>query len=109
MDYLTEVTPAVMKFFYIRRRQFGIDVYMVGHGLRQLPPKCFSYASWLILFDSSENFIERKKELLKDTFDKILKAQARISKKVEAGNPYYYEIILLDTQIRGSYVAQNKL
>lgn len=108
MAYLTEQTPAMLQYLYIRRRQFGIDLYIVGHGLRQIPPKCFTFASFLVLFNTTENFTTRKKELQPDIYDKIIETQNRIKKKVEAGNPYYYEIILLDPQIKGLYAATNK-
>ncbi|MDX9696477.1 MAG: hypothetical protein RBT49_11865 [Bacteroidales bacterium] len=108
MAYLNEQTPNILQYLYIRRRQFGIDLYIVGHGLRQLPPKCFTFGSWLILFNSVENFQARKNELIPDIYNKVIEAQERISKKVSAGEPYYKEIILLDQQIRGTYVAQTK-
>lgn len=108
MSYLDEQTPSVLQFLYIRRRQRGVDIYIVAHGLRQIPPKAFTFASWLILFNSVENFQMRKKELLPDTFEKIIKAQTEISKKVVQGFPYHYKIILLDQQIKGSYVAAKK-
>lgn len=100
LAYLNEQTPEMLRFLYIRRRQQGIDLYIVTHGLRQVPPKCFSYASYLILFYTVENFALRKKDLYPELFDKIIKTQAEIKKKVEAGDPYYYKIMLIDEQIR---------
>ena len=108
MSYLNEQTPTMMQYLYIRRRQFGIDLFIVAHGLRQLPPKCFTFASWLILFHSIENFHNRKNDILPETFDKIIKAQEKIAKTVSAGNPYYHEIILLDQQIKGLHEANRK-
>ncbi|MBN2776244.1 MAG: hypothetical protein JXR36_01295 [Bacteroidales bacterium] len=108
MAYLNEQTPNMMQYLYIRRRQFGIDLYIVAHGLRQLPPKCFTFASWLILFNSVENFSGRKQELVPELYNKVVDAQDRIRKKVQSGNPYYYEIILMDQQIKGMYVAAQK-
>ena len=99
MAYLNEQTPAMLQYIYIRRRQFGIDVYIVAHGLRQIPPKCFTFASYLILFNTVENFVSRKKDVYPELFDKIVTTQAAIKKKVEAGDPYYYKIILIDEQI----------
>jgi hypothetical protein len=100
MAYLTNQTPEIMRYLYIRRRQFGIDLYIVAHGLRQLPPQVFTFASFLILFNSTENFSYRKRDLQPELFEKITTAQNRITQKVEAGNPYYYEFILLDPQIK---------
>ncbi len=108
MAYLNEQTPEVLQYIYIRRRQFGIDIYIVAHGLRQLPPKCFTFGSFLVLFNTTENFQSRKKELLPELYEKIIDAQARIRKKVISGNPYYHEIILLDSQIRGIYEQQHQ-
>lgn len=100
MAYLTEQTPATMQYIYIRRRQFGIDVYIVAHGLRQLPPKCFTFGSFLILFATTENFSTRKKELQEELFEKILTAQRRLNTLCQRGDPYQYDIIKLDPTIR---------
>ena len=100
MAYLNEQTPATLQYIYIRRRQFGIDAYIVAHGLRQIPPKCFTFASYLILFNTVENFTTRKKELHPDLYNRIILAQDRIKNKVKAGEPFYHEIILIDEQIR---------
>ncbi|MDR3046196.1 MAG: hypothetical protein LBU51_01095 [Bacteroidales bacterium] len=108
MAYLNHQTPDTMRYIYIRRRHFGIDVYIVAHGLRQVPPQCFTFSSWLILFNSVENFRNRKNEIQPELFEKIITAQSRISNNVVNGKPYYYEIILLDTQIRGQYEYDRK-
>lgn len=104
MAYLNEQTPKIMQYLYIRRRQFGIDLYIVAHGLRQLPPKVFTFTSFLILFNSVENFSERKKELIPEIYDKVIEAQNRIRQKVAKGEPYYGEIILFDLQIKSMYL-----
>ena len=103
MAYLTNQTPEIMRYIYIRRRQFGIDIYIVAHGLRQLPPQVFTFASYLILFNSTENFSVRKRELQPELFNRIELAQKNIAKIVSLGNPYYYEIMLLDPQIAAIY------
>lgn len=108
MSYLNNQTPAILRYLYIRRRQHGVDLYVVAHGLKQLPPQIFSFATWLVLFNSTENFSLRKKEIVEETYNKIINAQSEIMKKVSSGFPYYYKIILLDHQIKGSYVAAKK-
>ena len=99
MAYLDEQTPSAMRYIYIRRRQWGIDCYIVAHGLRQLPPKVFTYVSFLILFASTENFAPRRKELHPILFNYILREQDRINALAEKGNPYNYTIIKLDPTI----------
>lgn len=101
MAYLTFQTPESLQWIYVRHRQAGVDIYIVGHGLRQFPPRVFTFAQWLILFNSVENFSGRKKDVREDIYNKVITAQQRIAGKVSAGEPYYHEIILFDDQIRG--------
>lgn len=108
MAYLTEQTPDTMQYLYIRRRQFGIDIFIVAHGLRQLPPKCFTFGSFLILFATTENFSTRKRELQPELYEKIIKAQNEINRECENGNPYCNKIILLDPQIKATYEQQRR-
>lgn len=103
MAYLTFQTPECLQWIYTRHRQNGVDIYIVAHGLRQFPPRVFTFAQWLILFNSVENFNSRKRDVREDLFKKVIEAQKRISDKVTAGNPYYHEIILFDDQIRGKW------
>lgn len=103
MAYLTCQTPEALQWIYIRHRQAGVDIYIVAHGLRQYPPRVFTFAQWLVLFNSVENFKSRKKDIREDLFNKIITAQERISAKVLSGDPYYKEIILLDDQIKGKW------
>ena len=107
-DYLSEQTPKVLNKIYVGRRQRGIDIYFVGQGMRRIPPKAFTYISFLILFNTTENFIERKKDILPDLFDKIVEAQKELAKLNLQGNTHEYRIFLFDQQIRGEYVRQAK-
>lgn len=106
--YINNFTDENMDYIYTSRRQYGVDCYIVGHGLSKIPPGAFTHLSWLVLFSTNENFRRRRDELNPEDLDKIIEKQQLIKKKVEAGNPYYYEIILLDPQIRGEYVRQTK-
>jgi hypothetical protein len=103
MAYLTSQTPECLQWIYTRHRQNGVDIYMVAHGLRQFPPRVFTFAQWMVLFNSVENFSSRKKDIREDIFQRVIDAQKRISKKVLAGNPYYHEIMLFDDQIKGKW------
>lgn len=108
MAYLTFQTPECLQWIYTRHRQNGVDIYIVAHGLRQFPPRVFTFAQWLVLFNSVENFNSRKKDIREDIFNRIIQAQKRISEKVLAGNPYYHEIMLFDDQIKGKWTTTKK-
>ena len=106
MAYLNEQTPATLQYMYIRRRQFGIDIYLVAHGLRQLPPKCFTFGSFLFLFATTENFSTRKKELQPELYNRIIETQNYVNHQCEQGNPYMYKVILLDPSIKAAANAK---
>lgn len=95
MAYMKFQTDDTMRFLYIRRRQRGVDVFFVAHGLRQVPVQCFTFGSYLFLFATTENFSSRKKELADDIFKKILTAQTELNRNCHR-NPYAHTIIKLD-------------
>ncbi|MDL2262500.1 hypothetical protein LJC11_03240 [Bacteroidales bacterium OttesenSCG-928-I21] len=103
--YLDAHTIKPIEQICIQRRQRGMDVYVVGHSLMQIPPKFFDFASGLILFYSEQS---RNRELSAEVNKKIEAAQERIKKQFDAGNPYHKEIIILDMQIRAQYVAEQR-
>lgn len=71
-------------------RQIDIDLFAVGHGFREVPPKFFTFATHFFLFRTADNITERKRVIL--NFDRMVQAQQRIN-TIAAENPYYYEII----------------
>ncbi len=96
MTYLQFQTPDTLRALYIRRRQRGVDVYIVAHGLRQVPVQCFTFGSYLILFATTENFSSRKKELDDDIYNRILAAQRQLNADSRAGKRYQCRFIKLD-------------
>lgn len=97
MAYIGFQTSDTMRFLYIRRRQRGVDVYLVAHGLRQVPAQCFTFGSFLILFATTENFSSRKKELDGEIYDKILAAQRQLNRDcLQNHKKYEHKIIKLD-------------
>lgn len=106
--FMGSKTMDMVRRIYISRRQRGVDVFMSAHGLRQIPVEVFTFASWLFLFNTTENFSDRKRELLPEKYNEIVKAQAEVRKKILSGNPYYYKRILLDDQIKATYEAGRK-
>lgn len=89
-------TSPVMRYVYIRRRQFGVDIYLVAHGLRQVPVQAFTFGSHLILFATTENFTARKRELDPDTYARIERAQQQLRSRCAKGDRYAYLILTLD-------------
>lgn len=85
-----------MQWVQIRRRQVGVDLFACFHGLTQVPPVFFTFATNLTLFYTKDNIKRRAEYVDEADFQAIQEAKARIAKKVEAGDPYYYEIITLD-------------
>lgn len=89
-------TSPVMRYVYIRRRQYGVDIYLVAHGLRQVPVQAFTFGSHLILFATTENFAPRRRELDPDTYDRIALAQQQLRTRCAHGDRYAYQILTLD-------------
>ena len=85
-----------MQWVQIRRRQVGVDLFCNFHGLTQVPPVFFTFATNLILFYTKDNIKRRAEYVDEQDFQEIQAAKERIAKKVSAGNPYAYEIITLD-------------
>lgn len=97
MAYLTFQTPDTLRFLYIRRRQRGIDAYIVAHGLRQVPAQCFTFGTYLILFATTENFSSRRRELDDQLYRRILDTQQSLNQQCRSGkDPYAHAIIKLD-------------
>lgn len=94
--YIHAQSDDFMQWLQIRRRQVGVDLFCMFHGLTQVPPVFFTFASNMVLFYTKDNIKRRAEYVDEQDFQAIQDAKARIAKKVEAGNPYCYEIITLD-------------
>lgn len=94
--YIHAQSDDFMTWLQIRRRQVGIDIFAMFHGLTQVPPVFFTFATNLILFYTKDNIKRRAEYVDENDFNEIQEAKQRIARKVEAGNRYYYEIIKLD-------------
>lgn len=94
--YIRSQSDDFMQWLQIRRRQVGVDFFCNFHGLTQVPPVFFTFASNLILFYTKDNIKRRAEYVDEADFAAIQEAKARIAQKVESGTPYYYEIITLD-------------
>lgn len=94
--YIHTQSNDFMQWLQIRRRQVGVDLFCNFHGLTQVPPVFFTFASNLILFYTKDNIKRRAEYVDEQDFNDIQAAKERIAKRVAAGDPYAYEIITLD-------------
>ena len=94
--YIHSQSDDFMQWLQIRRRQVGVDLFCNFHGLTQVPPVFFTFATNIILFYTKDNIKRRAEYVDEQDFQAIQEAKARIAKKVDAGFPYTYEIIKLD-------------
>ncbi len=97
--YIGCMTSQSTNYLYIRRRQYGVDIYLVAHGLRQVPVQAFTYATFLHLFYTTENFAYRKRDLDPDTYRRIEETKAAIKRAVEAGDKHSCAHIKIDQSL----------
>ena len=97
--YLYRQSDENLSHIYVCRRQFGLDVYIVSHGPRRIPPEAFTYASFIVLFSCPENFSLRQKDMNEDSFKKLLQYQKEIKAMNSKGDKYCYKILKVDDTI----------
>jgi ABC-type sugar transport system ATPase subunit len=73
----------------IRRRQRMVDIFAVGHGFTEVPPKFFTFATDIILFRTADN-IQRRKDCLKD-FERIVEMQKFVNNYAADKDPHCFE------------------
>lgn len=88
--YLKANTKMSIHNLLIRRRQKMIDIIAVGHGFTEVPPRFFTFASEIILFQTKDN-IQKRKDVIKD-FGRMELAQKIINQKALTDS-HYFEII----------------
>ena len=77
----------------IRRRQAGLDIIIVAHGVTDIIPGfLIRYASHIILFMTLDNIASHKQFFL--NYELIRQKQSIINEKAKQ-NPHYYQIIQL--------------
>jgi hypothetical protein len=95
-DYIKAQTDDVMRWLKLRRRQAGIDLFAVFHGLSQVPPEFFTFTSHLWLFYTTDNLKRRSDCLEEHLYTEIQQCKQDILKEVEQGNPYAKKLITFD-------------
>ena len=94
--YIHAQSDDFMYWLQIRRRQAGIDFFSVFHGMTQVPPVFFTFATNLFLFYTKDNIKRRGEYIDDDDFEKIQQARTKIKSEMRKGNRYYFEHIALD-------------
>lgn len=83
--YLAEANPKPFQQIFMKNRQTNNDIIWVCHGLSDIPPKLWSYISYLIIFNTTDSF-ERKKSSLPAV--KAMAKRVMDVKKLAAKNPH---------------------
>lgn len=96
--------PESLENILINSRMYMVEAYVVAHSMMKVPIDFFDYSSILFLF-SSPAF--RNRDIDEDKMLLIDQAQERLSEKIKT-NPYAFEMIILDDQIRAEYEAKRK-
>lgn len=94
--YIHAQSDDFMQWLQIRRRQVGVDLFCNFHGLTQVPPVFFTFATNIILFYTKDNIKRRAEYVDEQDFADIQAAKSRIANRVAKGEQYAYEIITLD-------------
>jgi hypothetical protein len=98
--YINAQTNSFMEWLQIRRRQAGIDLLCVFHGLTQVPPVFFTFTSNLFLFHTLDN-IKRRSVYIDDLiFEEIQDAKKEIQSEVSNGDIYYYKRVIFDKRFK---------
>ncbi len=97
--YIGCMTGQSTNYLYIRRRQYGVDIYLVAHAIDQVPKQAFTYATYLHLFYTTGNIQYRKRDLDPDTFARIEQAKDAIKKAVLAGDKHSCAHIKIDQSL----------
>lgn len=84
--YLDASTNKLIHKLLISRRQKMIDIFAVGHGFTEIPPKFFTFATELVLFKTLDNIYSRKNVLR--NFEEMVELQEFVNKQAEK-NPYF--------------------
>lgn len=79
---------------FIGKRQHEIDIIASGHGLTEIPPKFFTFASDIIIFRTRDNLQKRKNDLIE--FSLLQMAQNFVNEKAKS-NPHFHIRINLIT------------
>ena len=86
--YFPARTEQVIHELMIRRRQREVDMFAVGHGFTEVPPKFFTFATDYVLF-RTEDSIDTRKPYIR-SFEKVKKMQTHVN-RIAISNPHYHK------------------
>lgn len=92
--YLQSRMEEVVRRTLVRRRQNGVDVFAVAHGLSEIPAVFWTYATHLVLFKTNDSAVRLRNNSDRERIKHLYAAKVRVN---ENKNYHYYEVInLLD-------------
>ena len=92
--YLQSRMEEVVRKTLVRRRQNGVDVFAVAHGLSEIPAVFWTYATHLVLFKTNDSAVRLRNSSDRERIKHLYAAKVRVN-----DNPshHHYEVInLLD-------------
>jgi len=90
MSYYGNAIPIDLRRMLIRRRHYHLNTIAVGHGFTEMPPKFFTFATDIMLFQTLDNIKKRKDDI--KNYYVMEAAKRRIDQKAQH-DKYYFEII----------------
>ncbi len=88
--YLDAGTAKEIHQLLISRRQREVDIFAVGHGFNEVPPKFFTFSTEIILFRTTDNIVTRKDRL--NDYPRACAVQKRVNERAKK-DPHYFELI----------------
>lgn len=79
----------------IYNRRIPADVWLIYHGMTDVPIEMYSCVNDIILFHTVDSIERKGNKIPSDIMPMLLTAKNRISQKVAKGHKYYKEVITL--------------
>jgi ABC-type nitrate/sulfonate/bicarbonate transport system ATPase subunit len=87
--YLSARTQEDTRKIIATLRHRAVDVFLVTHGITEIPPAYFTFLSEIFLFKTTDNFIKRKRDISPEIYEIIERTIKKVWNGAKA-NPHYY-------------------
>jgi hypothetical protein len=90
-NYMLPSTDTDVKRIYISRRQNGVHLILICHGLTEVPPKAFTFCTDIFLFATRDNIDHSRKNTIQN-YEHFIEVQKRVN-SIATEKFHYYEHI----------------